>query len=248
MQAESSDVEVASPVTASQDGKRRINIWDYLFIVAALLITGLVLYAGTAGYRDGIANHDGRGYSSIPALMGSCGLWIVWLIGAAIRIGTTRPRAITQGVYLAAAAIPVVMAWGLISMTDGQADQYDYAFQTWIQTNVDPHPIREWIATLAPNDDVVIVEPEQWPVEIQLLHPERVDLWRDRGVALTWGKVGHDGDRRQVFIARDRETAPPEEVLWYGEPQDTWVPIEGDWPGQWQEIKPGVWWWIITQA
>jgi hypothetical protein len=248
MEIDSPDIETASSVSMSQDGARRINIWDYLFVVAELVIAGMVLYGSTAGYRDGLANRDGRGYSGLAALVGSCGLWIVWLMGAAIRMGTTRPRAITLSIYLVAAAILIVVAWASISMTDSQAEQYDSAFQTWIQANVEPQPIRDWMATLAPSDDVVVLEPQQWPAEIQAMHPKRVDLWRDRGVALTWGKVGHDGDRRQVFIARDRDTAPPDEVLWYGEPEDAWVPIEGDWPGRWREIKPGVWWWILTQA
>jgi hypothetical protein len=59
--------------------------------------------------------------------------------------------------------------------------------------------------------------------------------------------VGHDGDRRQVFIARRNETRVPTEVLWLDSRWlDAWIPIQDGWPGEWQSSKPGVWWWLIA--
>ena len=123
--------------------------------------------------------------------------------------------------------------------------------QKWIDREVDVEAIRGWMwtRTRTMTADVVQVAKADWPAEIRRLEPERVDLWQDRGLTMTWGVVGHDGDRRQVFVGREATTPPPTEVLWSLDGvSDKWERIKDGWPANWKEEKPGVWRWVLSQS
>ena len=224
----------------------RLNPWDYAFLAGIALDLTAVLYAVTAEYRAGAANHAdnllGRFFITVLA---SCFAWIALLVLGLAALIQTRPTVLKWLAYLLVWFLPLATGFGGFWHGGGGAAQYRSGIEQWV-AHVDPAPIQRWLATQKTSDETVLVPESAWPPAIRELHPQRVDLWRERGVALSWGRVGHDGDRRQIFIARSPDTPPPTQVLWNLDgTHDTWEPIVDHWPADWIQSKPGVWWWLI---
>ncbi|GEM_PF-4815878 len=228
--------------------RTRWNRWDWALLLFSLLIAAWAFYEARYEYFSGHANRDSLQLGGLLFLLFGCAAWFTPLMFAALRILLSRPTFKRGLGLLGLGVLPLVVGFGTHWLSDGGAVQYDRGFNAWIIREVNPVPIQAWLQTRAIPPDALQLPPADWPPEIQRLKPERVDLWRDRGVVLTWGRVAHDGDRRQVFIGRTATTPPPTEVLWVGDDgvTDAWVPIQDHWPSDWLAIKPGVWWWLIS--
>lgn len=178
-------------------------------------------------------------------VLGSCGVWalgpILAVVLALVRRLVSYKIFLLTGISLA----PLVLGVGFCGLFGPGALQYRAGFERWVTSQVQPEPIQAWLKTQTPTPNIVIVPPDEWPAEIRRLKPTRVEVYREIGVALSWGVVGHDGDRRQLFIGRNAESLPPKEVLWLDDHwTDAWVPIQDGSPGEWECAKPAVWWWL----
>jgi len=220
--------------------------WDWAFLVVTILITAWAIFQTRYWYILGSSNRDG--YINDKLLFvwfSSCIFWLIPPCWAFLRLVLRQPRWTNGLLFLAVSFLPLAIGLTINFLNEPGVVQHRNGFQVWIVSNVDPVPIQSWLATQPRSDDVIWVPPADWPPVIQRLEPERVDLWRGQGVALSWGKTGHDGSRRQVFVNRTADSSPPSEVLWVDDSwNDAWVPVENSWPSNWRSAKPGVWWWL----
>jgi hypothetical protein len=219
-----------------------------IFFGASCLLTAAAIDGASAGYRAGCANISHvAGYAGIFTILVSCAGWMALLVYGAIIVGVLRPTLGKICLYFVVALLPICA--GLVAHWTIGSD-YSRSYQQWILREVKAEPIQAWLATQAmPTTEPKELPEADWPAAIRDLHPERVDLWKDRGVVLTWGVVGHDGDRREVFIARQADSSPPLEMLWVDNKSPyAWTKIDSGWPGTWANVKPAVWYWILGQA
>lgn len=224
-------------------------IWpDYLFFLWAIGASLLTIYAVSADYRAGSHNQSGvAGYAGVLPGVGNCAGYLALVVYGIMVLVKKHASLGKWLLYLFVGLLPFAASLGTKANLPG-GHGFGAGFNHWITQHVNPAPIQSWIATQAAPTGPRMVPPDEWPAAIRELHPERVDLWKDRGITLTWGRVAHDGDRRQVFIGRQQDSPPPPEVLWteIGAPGDgdVWTPINEDgWPATWQHSKPGVWSW-----
>jgi len=133
---------------------------------------------------------------------GGCFTWLIPPFWAISRCFWRRPRWTNGLLYFACSFLPLAMSFAIVSLdVPRYVPQYHSGFRAWVVRNVDPVPIQSWLATQVVSDEIVLVQPADWPPAIQRLEPKRVDLWRGQGVALSWGFISRDdSDRRQVFI------------------------------------------------
>jgi len=250
-----------------------LNRWDRAFIVVTVLIAALTIFEWVFRmwhpYILGSKNQD---YDmDIVAFLLFLGVGFTWLIlpfwaisrffyrssfvlhaqlrdEVPFRAIFRRPQWMNGLLFFAISCLPLVIGFTLLysPRVPGHI-QYRKGFQAWVARNIDPAPIQSWLATQVVSDEIILVQPADWPPEIQRLNPERVDLYRGQGVVLSWGPVTRDeSNRRQVFIGRTADSPPPTEVLWPGYTPNhdwaKWEPIDDGRPSVWQSAKPCVWW------
>jgi len=241
---------VVQKSTTESKSRSSLNLWDCAFFLVTVLITAWAIFQTQFQYILGCLNWSEGSPILFLLVLAGCVVWLVPPVWAVLRGIFQRPGWMNAGVYLMCSCLPLAVGFTLHSLSDRGHFQFRNGFHAWINHNVDPVPIRSWLATQPPSNDIISVPSANWPPAIQRLWPERVDLWRGQGVALGWGT---GVERRQVFIGCTSDTPAPSEVIMGNREHinskwNKWGPIEEWRPfglgsiSTWHPAQPGVWW------
>jgi len=178
-----------------------------LFTVSAILQTQYQYILSSLN----LSQRDVEPFLPLLLFAGNCLVSLILPLWAILRLVFRRRRWISGLLLLVISCLPLTINFTPILPRERAILQEYNGFQAWVRS-VDPVPIQSWLATQPASDEIVSVPPADWPSAIRRLWPERVDLWRGQGVALSWGFISRDdSDRRQVFIGRMADSPPPTE-------------------------------------